>query len=243
MDHNQKDFDYRHVIGKLLYWEKSTRPDISCEVHQCARYYANPKIQHTAAVKRIGRYLLGTKDKRLIMRPKQEGMECWVDAAHASERNNKTASKEPNTARSRMGYVITYAGCPMHWSSKMQTEIALSTTEAEYIALSQAMSEVLPNIWLMEEARNQDIPVLNATPKIHCKVFEDNAGAIEIANVPKMRTITKHLNIKDHHFREEVKKGTISIYHTRTEEQIADIFTKPLPEQPFMKFREKMMGW
>ncbi len=72
-------------------------------------------------------------------KPNQEGMECWVDTAHASEWNNKTASNDPNTARSRMGYVITYAGCPMHWSSKMQTEIALSTTEAEYIALSQAM--------------------------------------------------------------------------------------------------------
>jgi hypothetical protein len=69
------------------------------------------------------------------MRPNQEGMECWVDAAHASEWNNKTASNHPNTARSRMGYVITYAGCPMHWSSKIQTEIALSTTEAGYIAL------------------------------------------------------------------------------------------------------------
>jgi hypothetical protein len=242
-DHDPKDFEYRHVIGKLLYLEKSTRPDISCAVHQCARHCANPKIQHTAAVKRIGRYLLGTKDKGLIMKPNQEGMECWVDAAHASEWNNKTASNDPSTARSRMGYVITYAGCPMHWSSKMQTEIALSTTEAEYIALSQAMREVLPIIWLLEEARQQGIPVMNATPKIHCKVFEDNAGAIEIANVPKMRPRTKHLNIKYHHFREEVRKGTISIYHTRTEEQIADIFTKPLPEAPFVKFREKMMGW
>jgi hypothetical protein len=57
-DHNQKEFDYKHVIGKLLYLEKSTRPDISCAVHQCARHCSNPKIQHTAAVKRIGRYLL-----------------------------------------------------------------------------------------------------------------------------------------------------------------------------------------
>ncbi len=59
----------------------------------------------------------------------------------------------------------------MHWSSKMQTETALSTTEAEYIALSQAMREVLPIIWLMEEAEQQGIPVLNATPKIHCKAM------------------------------------------------------------------------
>jgi hypothetical protein len=125
----------------------------------------------------------------------------------------------------------------------MQTETALSTTEAEYIALSQAMRMVLPIIWLMEEARKQEITVLFATPKIHCKVFEGNAGAIKIANIPKMRPRTKHLNIKYHHFREEVKKGTISIYHTRIEAQIADIFIKPLPEQPFIRFREKMMGW
>jgi hypothetical protein len=170
-------------------------------------------------------------------------MECWVDAAHASEWNNKTASSDPSTARSRMGYIITYAGCPMHWSSKMQTKIALSTTEAEYIALSQAMREILQIIWLMEEARQQGIPVLNATPKVHCKVFEDNAGAIEIANVPKMRPRTKLLNIKYHHFREEVRKGTISIYHTRTEDQIADVFTKLLPKAPFVKCREKMIGW
>jgi hypothetical protein len=75
-DHNQKEFDYRHVIGKLLYLEKSTRPDILCAVNQCACIVPIPKIQHTAAVKRIGRYLLGTKDKGLIMRPNQEGMEC-----------------------------------------------------------------------------------------------------------------------------------------------------------------------
>jgi hypothetical protein len=170
--HNPNDFEYRHVIGKLLYLDKSTRPDISCAVHQCARHCANPKIQHTAAVKRIGRYLLGTKDRGFIMKPNQEGMECWVDAAHASEWNNKTASSDPSTARSIMGYIITCAGCPMHWSSKMQTEIALSTTEAEYIALSQAMREVLPIIWLMEVAKQQGIPVMNATPKVHCKVFK-----------------------------------------------------------------------
>jgi hypothetical protein len=65
--------------------EKSTRPDTSCAVHQCARHCANPKIQHTAAVKRIGIYLLGAKDKGLIMKPNHKGMECWLDVAHASE--------------------------------------------------------------------------------------------------------------------------------------------------------------
>jgi hypothetical protein len=212
-------------------------------VHQCARFCANPKMKHAEAVKRIGRYLLATKDKGLIMKPNKEGVECWVDASHASEWSNKSAADDPNTARSRMGYVITYAGCPMHWASKMQTEIALSSTEAEYIALSQSMREVIPIMWLLQEAADQGINFNNTKPKVHCTVFEDNEGAIEIANVPKMRPRTKHLNLKYHHFREEVKKGTISIYHVSTKDQMADIFTKPLEEGQFTKLRMSMIGW
>jgi hypothetical protein len=70
-----------------------------------------------------------------------------------------------------------------------------------------------------------------------------NEGAIEIAKVPKMRPRTKHLNIKYHHFREEVKKGTVSIYHVTTGEQMADMLTKPLDESLFERHRKKMMGW
>ncbi len=83
----------------------------------------------------------------------------------------------------------------------------------------------------------------NTKPKVHCTVFEDNEGAIEIANVPKMRPRTKHLNLRYHHFREEVKKGTISIYHVSTKDQMADIFTKPLDEGQFTKLRMRMIGW
>ncbi len=111
---------------------------------QCARFCANPKTKHAEAVKQIERYLLATKDEGLIMKPDQSAMDCWVDAAHASEWSSKTASSDPNTARSRMGNIIKYAGFPMHWASKMQTGIALSSTEAGYIALSQS-----PIMWLL----------------------------------------------------------------------------------------------
>jgi hypothetical protein len=77
-------------------------------------------------VKRIGTYLVTTQDKGLIMKPNDKGLECWVDAAHATEWSNKTAKDDLNTARSRMGYLLAYGGCSMHWTSKMQTEIALS---------------------------------------------------------------------------------------------------------------------
>jgi len=125
-------------------------------------------------VKRICRYLLGTKDKGLIFDSKEDSFDCWVDASYTSEWSSSSAMNDPNTARSRMGYTICYAGCPMIWASKMQTEIALSSTEAEYIALSQSMREVLPIMWLLEEAQKKGIKV-NAKPcKVHCKVFEDN---------------------------------------------------------------------
>jgi hypothetical protein len=102
------------------------------------------------------------------------------------------------------------------------------------------MREVLPIMWLLEEVKHTSA---ECKPKVHSKVLEENAGSIEIANVSKMRPRIKHLNMKNHHFREEVKKGTVSIYYTRTEDHITDIFTKPLPETSFSKFRERIMGW
>jgi hypothetical protein len=89
----------------MLYLEKSTWPDISCAVHQCARFSAQHEAKHAEAVKRIGRYLLGTQEKGLNMKPNGEGLECWVDASHASEWSNKSAINDSDTARSRMGYL------------------------------------------------------------------------------------------------------------------------------------------
>ena len=105
------------------------------------------------------------------------------------------------------------------------------------------MRKVLPLLWLLEKVQSRRIKVNAKSFKIHCKVFEDNEGAIEIARVPKMRPRTKHLNIKYHHFREEVKKGAVSICHIGTEEQMADILTKPLEQTTFETHRRKMMGW
>jgi hypothetical protein len=82
-DFKDKDFNYRQVIGKLLYLEKSTTPDIACAVHQYTRYCTSPKVSHAQAVKIICRYLLGTKDKGLIFDPKEHSFVCWVDASHA----------------------------------------------------------------------------------------------------------------------------------------------------------------
>jgi hypothetical protein len=241
-DHNER-WNYRAVIGKLNFLEKSSRPDISFAVHQCARFCQEPKIEHTAAVKRIGRYLLGTKDKGIIARPDHTSLHCFCDASFAGEWVRELAQYDPTTARSRTGFVVTYAGCPVIWSSKLQTEIALSSTEAEYIALSQSLREVVYLFGVLSEIKGIHSIIDVSTPTIHCKVFEDNEGALEMARLPKMRPRTKHLNIKYHHFREAVAAGLITIQYVKTTMQLADIFTKALGIALFCRLRSLILGW
>ena len=96
---------------------------------------------------------------------------------------------------------------------------------------------------LVKEARKHGVPIQEHRPKVHCKAFEDNTGALEISRTPKMQPRTKHLNIKYHHFREYVQNGSITIHSVPTEEQQADIFTKALGEKTFVYLRAKVMGW
>ena len=238
------DFHYRSVIGKLNFLEKSTRPDLLVSVHQCARYSERPKRSHAEAVKRIGHYLLATKDKGLIIRPnEQRYFECWVDADFSGNWRPQDASNDPMTAKSRSGWMIRFTGAPITWASKMQTITALSTTEAEYIALSTSLREVIPLMGMLKEAVEQGVKINDVPPKIHCTVFEDNSGALELARMPKMRPRTKHINQSYHHFREYVERQEILIQATPTDEQLADILTKPLPENLFVRHRQSIMGW
>jgi hypothetical protein len=127
--------------------------------------------------------------------------------------------------------------------STLQSEIALSTTEAEYLAMSTALRHTLPIMRLVKEIKKKmRLPLVTIT-KAHCTVFEDNAGAIELAKVPKMRPRTKHINPKYHHFRKYVHEGDITVQYVPTTEQWADIFTKNLGNELFLKFRKNIMGW
>ena len=226
----------------LGYLQLTSRPDISMAVHQCARFNNDPKLSHEKAIKRICKYLLRSMDKGITYRPDASlGLECHVDADFAegwatSDHNN------PEAVLSRTGFVISYAGCPIYWRSKLQTEIALSTTEAEYIALSQAMRDVLPFLTLMEEI-HQVIPLVDNDPKFYCKVWEDNSSCIKVAESPKFTPRTKHIALKYHHFRQFVKDGTVKIFPIDSLEQTADIFTKPLDAQKFEYLRKKLCGW
>jgi hypothetical protein len=240
----QEDWQYRGVIGKLNFIEKSTRPDIAYAVHQCARFSADPKNSHATAVKRIGKYLLATKDKGMILNPKNHSFDCWVDADFVGNWDRVYADVDPGTAKSRAGYIITYGACPIIWGSKLMQEVALSTAEAEYGAISMSLRDVIFLMQLLEEtAKELRWETSKTVPKVHCKLFEDNSGALEMARLPKMRPRTKHLCVKMHHFREHVRKGKVSIHKIPTRFQLGDIATKAQPEAFFVSQRESLLQW
>src|SRR5210317_790954 len=137
-------FNYRSIVGKLNYLEKATRSDIAYITHQCARFSTCPKEEHAQAIRWLARYLKGTRDKGTILRPdKTRGLEVFVDADFAGNWDPKE-TEDRDTARSRHGYFITFAGCPLVWKSQLQTEVALSSTESEYTGLSYALRDAIP---------------------------------------------------------------------------------------------------
>jgi len=180
-----EQWNYRSVLGKLNYLAQMTRPDISMAVHSCTRFTTAPTYLHEQAVKRIGRYLYTTKEHGLIYHPTSAGtLDMYVDADFASTWH-KEFSHLPDCVMSRSGYVILYSGCPIHWGSKLQTEVALSMTEAEYIALSTAARELIPIRHLLRELTLHSLlkAVISHSPGTlpPSTIYEDNASCIAIA--------------------------------------------------------------
>ncbi|KAI2496051.1 hypothetical protein MHU86_18472 [Fragilaria crotonensis] len=161
-------FNYRSVVGKLNYLEKATRSDISFAVHQCARFVSDPKREHGDAIRWLGRYLKGTRHQGTILNPiSGKDLEVFVDASFCGDWDPVEAATDRDTARSRHGYIINYAGCPLLWKSQLQTEIALSTTESEYTGLSYALRDAIPIMELLKEMKSRGYPIATAQAKVH----------------------------------------------------------------------------
>jgi hypothetical protein len=237
------DFNYRSVVGKLNYLAQTTRPDIVYATHQIAKYSSDPREPHGEAILYLVRYLKKTRDLGIRFKPDpKKGFECFCDADFSGNWNKRFAHKDPSTSKSRSGWVIFYASCPVSWASKLQSQVALSTTEAEYIAMSQALRDVIPVMNLIQEMKEKGFQVICVQPNVYCKVFEDNSGALELARLPKLRPRTKHINVCYHHFREHVRKGLIKIFPVNTKDQIADALTKALAQNDFQRHRRYLCG-
>ena len=157
----------------LGYLQGTTRSDIEMATHQCARFNNDPHLSHERAVKRIGIYLLNTRDKGMIYIPDiTRGLQCYVDADFSGGWKDGNHDSQESVFL-RTGFVIMYAGFPITWGRNLQTEIALSTTESEYIDLSSAMREVIPFLGLMKETAGL-FGLLTRDPVFRCTVWEDN---------------------------------------------------------------------
>ena len=240
---NEK-WSYPAAIGMLLYLSSNTRPDLQFAVHQAARFTHNPKHSHAQAVKRIVRYLVETRERGTVFKPDMsEGLNCYVDADFAGLYGHED-EQDPVSVKSRTGFTLTLFGCPIVWSSKLQAEITLSSTAAEYVAFSMAMRELLPMRALLEELSSKLELQFLKTSLVRSTVFEDNQGCLSLVNVPKMSPRNKYLALKYHFFRSEIgeDKGVVAKY-VSTKEQKADIFTKGLPPAQFQHIRKLLIGW
>jgi hypothetical protein len=136
------------------------------------------------------------------------------------------------------GLVICFAGCSIFWlSKKLQSEVALSTTEAEYIALSHSLRNVIPLLNILVELQHV-FTFATSQALLSCSLFEDNSGATD----HKTRPCTKIIGLKYHHVCSHVTSGLIKLFPISTFDQMADIFTKPLPSVTFIYLRKKLMG-
>jgi hypothetical protein len=149
----------------MSYLQAHSRPDISMPVHQTARFSIDPKLIHKQAITRIGCYLLGIKTRGVRYKIDcSKGLKCYVDADFAGGWDFKDPHNASNLML-RTGFMTKYADCPIYWSSKLQTEIALSTAEVEYIALSAALCKVIPLMSIMKEI-NEVFPLMMNPPKM-----------------------------------------------------------------------------
>src|SRR3954468_23942021 len=206
---------YRGMIGSLLYLTAS-RPDILFSVCLCARFQSDPRESHLIAVKRILRYLKGTTNVGLVYRKSQEyNLVGFCDADYAGDRIER---------KSTSGSCQFLGSHLISWYSKKQATIALSTTEAEYVAAADCSTQML---WMKSQLEDYQIYESNIP------IFCDNTSAICLSNNSILHSKAKHIEIKHHFIRDYVQKGVISLNFVDTDHQWADIFTKPLAEDRF----------
>lgn len=219
---NKKNFPYREAIGNLLYLSNKTRPDLTLAVGLESRHVENPSGQDIMNVKRTFRYLKGTQDTGLsfLASDKEESLNGYCDADYANDKD---------TRRSTTGYIIFFGKSPITWCTRRQPIVALSSTEAEFIAAADCVKELLYLKNLLRELTNNDVVVnLNI----------DNQSAMKLCKNGIFNKRSKHIDVRYHFLSENVKQGKVNLFYIPTNENVADMFTKPLAHVKFGSFKK-----
>ena len=216
--------NYQSMVRSLLYAAITTRPDIAQAVGAVSKFNSCPTEAHLTAVKRIFRYLKGTID--LCIKYERSADNCLVGFSDADWAGDLT------DRHSTTGNLFMMSGAAIDWISKKQPVVALSTTEAEYVALSATTQEA---VWLSILLTD-----IKAPPKAPILIKEDNQGTIAVARNPVSHNRTKHIDVKFHYVREALEDGIIDLTYCPIEQMTADMLTKPLARQQFETFHLKM---
>ena len=208
-----KGVPYQSLIGSLMYLAVSTRPDIAYAVSALSQYNRNPGKTHWSAAKRVLRYLKGIRNHGLMFHKTGEDLVGFVDADWGSNADDR---------RSYTGFIFRIAGAAVTWEARKQRTVALSSAEAEYIALSDAAKETVYLRSFLSE-----LGCLNPNSK-STVVYCDNQGAQKLMRNPVHHARTKHVDIRHHYVREVFERGELNVEYISTNEMIADILTKGL---------------
>jgi hypothetical protein len=230
-DHEQ----YRSIVGLLLYASIITRIDISYITSMLARYVSQPMNYHLTAARRVLRYLKGQNDCQLLFGPSDKihsGNES--DPFDATIYTDSDWAQEREDRKSNGGWILMVNGRPIIWQCKKQKTTALSSSEAELYSLVEGVREALYIKQWLEFYMNRD-PSLSVTMKC------DNSGANEMADHKTDHGRTKHIDLRHFFVREHVARQTIKMVYVPTNENLADLLTKPVNQQTFMKFRDQLL--
>ncbi len=220
-----KDVPYRQAIGCLMFLMICTRPDIAFAVCCLAQFSEQPLSIHWIAVKRILRYIAGTRHQGITFGLSQDVNPVgYTDSDWGGCRDSR---------KSTSGYLFMIAGGPVCWRSKKQTIVATSSCEAEYIASCSAAKEA---VWLSRLVA--DLSGFDKPNSI--KVFADNQGAIDSGKNQAITQRNKHIDIQYHYVRDVVALGKVEFVHCPTEDMLADPLTKPLDRVKFEKLVKAM---
>lgn len=213
---------YRRLIGNLLYISQHTRPDITYGVNFLSRFQNNSTEEHYIGVKRIIRYLAGTLNYGLLLtRDNNEDLLGYADASWGEDIEDR---------KSTTGYCFMVCGKIVQWRSCKQSIVAMSSCEAEYISLSEAIKE---GRYIRSLCKFFNLNIENYI------MYEDNQSVIAVASNTETRR-GKSIDIKFHSIREAVKMGEVQLKYIRSQDNIADILTKPLGTTAFDSIRRKM---
>jgi hypothetical protein len=202
---------YRELIGSLMFAAVVSRPDIAYSVNKLAQYSSNPSYSHWKIAKRILQYLYTTRNQSLRLGGGDLSLHAYADADFAGDTDDR---------RSTGGYAVFLGQGAISWSSRKQSTVALSSTEAEYIALSEAAREIL---WIRHFLAELDIKYNEPTV-----IYEDNQGTIAFASNQRAIRRMKHIEVKFHFVRNLIETGIIQLEYKNTKDMIADLLTKSL---------------